>query len=85
MSMRKGTVEYLDVILAVTDISLRDGAFLVVAVGPGPLDEYHGPVRLYGPDGLLVQDGGHADCPSVKRSGQLRLELALTPGSPEAA
>lgn len=76
--MNKGTVEYQDVILAITDISLRDGAFFIIATGYGPADEYHGPIRLYGPDGLLVMYGGHADCPGVKKNHVLRLETTCT-------
>jgi hypothetical protein len=83
--VNKGTVEYEDVILPITDISLRDGTFLVVAGGPGPLAEYHGPARIIGPDGLLVQEGGHIDCPGAGIDQTYLLELTLTPESPEAA
>ena len=82
--MNKGTIEYGDVILAITDISLRDGAFFVTAAGRGPLAEYHGPARIYGPDGVLVQDGGHFDCPAAAKNQSFRLEAICTPESPVA-
>lgn len=83
-SMARGTVEYQDVILAITDISLRDGAFFLTAAGLGPCAEYHGPARIYGPDGVLVQDGGRIDCPEAGKDQELRLEMTLTPATPEA-
>lgn len=82
--MTKGTVEYQDVILAITDIRLRDGNFLVTAEGLGPCAEYHGPFRIYGPDGVLVQEGGRTDCPAAGKGQFLRLEVVLTPESPQA-
>ena len=82
--MNKGTAEYQDVILAIEGISLRGGAFVILATGTGPLAEYHGPVRIYGPDGLLVQEGGHIDCPGVTKGQEFRLDLTCTPESPAA-
>jgi hypothetical protein len=80
----KGTVEYQDVILAITDISLRDGGFFITAYGEGPLAEYHGPARIIGPDGLLVQDGGHVDCPAATKDQLVWLEMTCTPSDPVA-
>jgi hypothetical protein len=79
MVMNKGTVEYQDVILAITDVRLGDGAILITATGTGPLAEYHGPIRIYGPDGLLVQEGGHADCPGAAKNQTLQLEVTYAP------
>ena len=80
----KGTVEYEDIILSVTDIRLLDGAFLIIAEGWGPSAGYRGPARIYGPDGVLVQDGGTIDCPAATKDQRLRLEAVLTPESPRA-
>jgi len=82
--MNKGTVEYEDAILAITDISLRDGAFVILAEGYGPLAEHHGPGRIYGPDGVLVQEGGHIDCPAAAKGQRARLIVTLTPSDPQA-
>ncbi len=82
--MSKGTIEYEDAILAITDITLRDGAFLVTATAPGPLAAYRGPIRMYGPDGVLVQEGGYIDCPAADAHQHVTLEAVLTPESPVA-
>jgi hypothetical protein len=82
--MNKGTIEYQEVILSITEISLLEGSFLIIAVGKGPLAEYHGPARIIGPDGVLVQYGGHIDCPSAESGENLRLVMTMTPDDLEA-
>lgn len=82
--MIQGTVEYEEVILPIVGIGLRDGAFVVQAEGDGPADPWHGRVRVIGPDGVLVQQGGIIDCPAAEKGQRLRLELTLTPESPDA-
>ncbi len=82
--MNKGTVGYPDDILFLGDITLRDGAFFVTASGPGPAPEHHGPMRLYGPGGVLVQDGGSFDVPAADSGQRIRAEVTLTPESPVA-
>ncbi len=82
--MNMGTVEYRDTILWITDIFIRDGAFVVIASGFGPSEEYNGPVLVYGPDGLILQYGGKLHFPAAVRKQAITIHLVMTPSSPEA-
>jgi hypothetical protein len=80
----KGTLEYGSATLFVADITLRGGAIVVTATGWGPAPRYSGPLRLHGPDGLLVAGGGHFDVETAGRLDAIKVELTLTP-DPEAS
>lgn len=83
----KGLVEYGDVILFIADVELRGGAIIVTAAGMGPAPEYHGPVHLYGRDGLLVAHGGRMDVAPAGCCDSILAEVVIDPGKeacPEA-
>lgn len=76
----KGSVEYENVILTIDDITLRDGMFIASCSGKGPAPEYHGPVRIYGTDGILVVIGGLLECPAARKEDRISVEMTMNPG-----